>query len=881
MDWGERFLFNPVMLWSQRQRRGHPESEMNWGPERESCRGSSASPLWVLMVVLALGCPPDSVAESVVININAARPGPAINPNLYGIFLEEINHGVDGGLYAELIRNRAFEDARPPEGYEFKNGRWQNRRGFDSGFSRYGYTTNGAPFWTLIQGGAAKGSMKLETTGGITEQSAYCLRLDVESVGKGRFGVANEGFFGIGIKQGEKYRLSFYARSEKFSGSVLVRLENPKGEPLSDEARISDVVGGWKKFEHEFTATQTENKARLAVTLGGPGTVWLDFVSLFPKHTWKNQPNGLRADLAQMIYELHPRFVRFPGGCVVEAGSLETAYNWKLTVGPVEQRAERWGPWNYRRTQGMGLFEYFQFCEDLGAEPLYVGFAGQTCIFREREHVPMAEMGWVRDNFLDVIEYANGAADSKFGALRAKAGRANSFNLKLVEIGNENQGPEFQERYEFIHQALEAKHPDLTYFADLSWTSRESMRDSKFDIEDQHYYNSPRWFATRFKEYDKRSRELPPLYLGEVAVTTGEAGPQRGNLLAALSEGVFLMGCERNADVVSMVSYAPLLGHVEGRTELTGAPPPWHAMIYFDGTRAFGTVSYYLWKLFGANRPDVFLPTEVSFPNAKPLNVTGQIGLGTWADTAEFKDVRVEKDGAVLYESNFTDEANGWQRDAGRWSVTNGVYRQSRRGQGFSYCGDESWTDYTLTLKARNTGGDEGFLIVFGRKGGERFWWNLGGWGNTQHALEMNQTPVGAPVPGKIERERWYDLKIELSGARIRCYLDGDLVHDATVPRQQKFYAVAGRDAKSGELVVKAINLGNESVAAQLNLSGAGNLAATAQATVLQSASLSDNNSLEQPKRVLPTESMVSDVGAKFSHEFPPRSLTVLRLKTK
>lgn len=870
------------MLWSQRLKLGHPESEMNLGRERESCRESSATPLWVLLVGLALGLPTDSVAESVVIDINAARPGPAINPNLYGIFLEEINHGVDGGLYAELIRNRGFEDARPPEGYEFKNGRWQNRQGFDSGFSRYGYTTNGVPFWSLIQRGDAKGSMNLETTGGITEQSAYCLRLDVESVDKGRFGVANEGFFGIGVRQGESYRLSLRARRDAvFSGPVFIRLEDANGEPCSQEVLIDVIFPDWKRYEHVLTATRTEAKARLVISVAAKGKVWLDFVSLFPVKTWKDRPNGLRADLAQMIYDLHPRFVRFPGGCVVEAGSIETAYDWKLTVGPVEQRAERWGPWNYRRTQGMGLFEYFQFCEDLGAEPLYVGFAGQTCIFREREHVPMEAMGWVRDNFLDVIEFANGPVGSKWGQLRSRLGRDQPFDLKLVEIGNENQGPEFQERYEFIHSALKAKHPDLTYFADLSWTGRESMRDSKFDIEDQHYYNSPRWFATRFNEYDARPRELPPLYLGEVAVTTGEASPQRGNLLAALSEGVFLMGCERNADVVSMVSYAPLLGHVEGRTELTGAPPPWHAMIYFDGTRAFGTVSYYLWKLFGANRPDVFLPTEVSFPDAKPITVTGQIGLGTWADTAEFKHVRVEKAGTVLYESDFTSEAKGWQRDAGRWSVTNGVYRQSRRGQGFSYCGDKNWTDYTLTLKARNTGGDEGFLIVFGRKGGERFWWNLGGWGNTQHAIEMNQTPVGAPVPGKIERERWYEVKIEISGSRIRCWLDGKLIHDATVPITQKFYAVTGRDAKSGDVVVKAINLGNEAVAGKLNFSGVGNIAATGHATVLQSASLSDNNSLEQPQRVVPLERMLNGVGSKFAHEFPARSLTVLRLKTK
>lgn len=834
----------------------------------------------VAFVVLA-GAAQIATAERVLIDIDAGRSGPAINPNLYGIFLEEINHGVDGGLYAELIRNRGFEDSRPPEGYEFKNGRWQNRHGFDSGFSRYGYTTNGVPFWSLIRTGTARGSMKLETEGGITEQSSYCLRLDAQTVGNGRFGVANEGFFGIGVREGQKYRLSFYARADKYNGPILVGLENAKGEPLSDEARVGGVAEGWRKFEHEFTATHTENHAQLVITLGGKGTIWLDFVSLFPEATWKKQANGLRADLAQMIYDLHPRFVRFPGGCVVEAGSIETAYDWKLTVGPVEQRVERWGPWNYRRTQGMGLLEYFQFCEDLGAEPLYVGFAGQTCIFREREHVPMEDMGWVRDNFLDVIEYANGDQDSKWGSLRANAGHANPFHLKFVEIGNENQGPEFQKRYEYLHKALQAKYPDLMYFADLSWTSRESMRGSKFDIEDQHYYNSPRWFATRFNEYDRRSRALPPLYLGEVAVTTGEAGQLRGNLLAALSEGIFLMGCERNADAVSMVSYAPLLGHVEGRTELTGAPPPWHAMIYFDGTRSFGTVSYYLWKLFGANRPDHCVQTEVRFPDAKPITVAGQIGLGTWADTAEFKDVLIEREGQVLYNSDFSSQAKGWQRDSGRWSVTNGVYRQGRQGQGFSFFGDESWTDYTLTLKARNTGGAEGFLIVFGRKGGERFWWNLGGWGNTQHAIEMNQTPVGAPVPGKIERERWYDVKIELSGSHIRCYLDGRLIHDATVPVIQEFYVVAGRDTRSEEVVVKAINLGLETVTASLNLSGMGNLAVTARGTVLQSASLSDNNSLEQPKRVVPIDHTVNGVSTNFTHEFPAHSFTVLRLKAK
>src|SRR6185312_8577611 len=546
-----------------------------------------------------------SGAESAVININAAKSGPEINPRMYGIFLEEINHGVDGGLYGELVRNRAFEDSRPPEGYSLQNGVWRNPGGFDSGFSRYGYTTNGVPFWSLIQTGAAKGRMSVETTGGITEQSSYCLRLDVEPAAGGRVGVANEGFFGIGVRQGEQYRLSFHARgSDGFTGPLTVRLEDQNGAPLTDEVKISSIGDSWQKFEGVLNGLKTDSKARLVIEVGRKGSAWLDFVSLFPPKTWKERANGLRPDIAEMVAGLRPGFVRFPGGCVVEAGSVETAYNWKLTVGPVEKRQERWGPWNYRRTQGMGLFEYLQFCEDLGAAPLYVGFAGQTCIFRSPQLVPMENMGWVRDNILDVLDYADGSADSKWGAMRAQAGHAAPFNVKLLEIGNENQGRQFEERYNFIHEMVRTNYPDVKCLADLSWTSRESMKDAQFDIEDAHFYNSPRWFATRFNEYDGRDRKMPPLYLGEVAVTSGDAGNLRGNLRAALSEGVFLMGCERHADVVRMVSSAPLLANVDGRTELTGAPPPWHAMIYFDGTRVFGTASYYLWKLFGQNRPD-------------------------------------------------------------------------------------------------------------------------------------------------------------------------------------------------------------------------------------------------------------------------------------
>lgn len=797
-----------------------------------------------------------------------------VNPRMYGIFLEEINHGIDGGLYAELVRNRGFEDARPPEGYQFNGSRWVDTGGFDSGFDEFGYTTSGLPFWETWSSAGTQGKASLQRRGGISEASSYCARLEVVEAGEEGFGIANQGFFGIGVREGEEYTISLNARHDgTFDGQLTVRLVDSTGASISNAVHLSDFGGEWQELTGKLTATKTSTTARLLVTADAAGTVWLDLVSLFPKKTWRSEPNGMRPDIAQMIADLEPGFVRFPGGCVVEGGTIETAYDWKVTVGPVEQRAERWGPWNHRRTNGMGIYEYLRFCSNLNAEPLWVGFCGQTCIFRNREHVPMDDMQWVRDGFLDLVEYANGPATSEWGQLRAAAGREQPFGLKYIEIGNENQGIEYGRRYQYIHEALVDKYPDLIYLGDLSWTDRRSMRGAHFDIIDRHYYNSPQWFATRYHEYDDRSRDLPPLYLGEVAVTTGEAGPLRGNLLAALSEGVFLLGCEQNADTVQMVSYAPLLANVEGRTALTGSPPPWHAMIYFDGTRVFGTASYHLWKMFATNRPDETIQTSIDFDKGAPMVIAGQFGIGTWDASADFKDIKVTQGANVLL-SDLSDDTS---IERGRWRFSDGVHSQRRRGFGFKYFGEPRWSDCTLSLKARKREGSEGFLIAFGRKDGKQFWWNLGGWGNSQHAVEWNQTPVGTPVRGRIESDRWYDIKIELSGDQIRCYLDGELVHDLEFQMPKTLFVNAGRLA-SGDTVLKAINLGDEPQQATWELTGLAKIPANANVTVLTSDDPNVNNSLENPQAIAPKETSRQISEATFSQDLPPHSFTIIHL---
>lgn len=815
--------------------------------------------------------PATGYTATATITIDPSKRGSSINPRMYGIFLEEINHGVDGGLYAELIRNRGFEDSKPPEGFSYKKGRWLDSGGYDAGFARFGYTINGVPFWSLVKEGGAQGTMTIDLDHPLNPATPRSLRLQIDDVSTGRLGIANHGFWGIGVKEGQECKLSFWARAaEGFDGPLVASLETDEGRVLTEPASIHGFSQDWKQFTATLKSKETFEQARFILTASGKGTVWLDMVSLFPKDTFKGRENGLRADIAQLIADLKPGFVRFPGGCVVEGGTVETAYNWKKTIGPLEQREEVWGPWNYRRTHGMGFYEYLQFCQDINAEPLYVGFAGETCTFRSVEDVPMDQMNTVATDFMDALGFANDEASSTWGRKRAEQGHPEPFGIKLVEVGNEG-GRNFPKRYEFVHAALKQRFPNISYIADFSFLRREWMKTGDSDMEDNHFYNSPQWFMNNSHHYDHRDRSLPLVYDGEVAVTSAEGGRDKGNLISALAEGAFLMGLERNADVVKMVSYAPLLANVHGRTD-------WHGMIYFDSLRSYGTVSYYLWKLFGLNRPDVTVQTDVNYTPDVPPGVVGSIGVGTWNTAAEFKDIRVEKDGQVLYASDFSKGSDQWKTDGGGWSVVEGVYRQSEEAVGLSYVGDDNWTDYTVTLKARKTSGAEGFLIVFGHKGGDKYWWNVGGWGNREHAIEFNQSEVGAHVQGSVEAGRWYDIKVQIAGRRIQCYLDGKLIHDVVAPAPDRFFALAGFDDRRGEIVLKAINVSKSMVNGQVNLSGVQRITGQAQVTTLSSEKLADNNSIDMPARIAPVAAAFPAAGDHFSYQFPANSLTVIRV---
>jgi alpha-L-arabinofuranosidase len=824
-----------------------------------------------MLAVAALLCGSAAHGE-VTVSVDPAKPGPEIDPRLYGIFLEEINTAIDGGLYAEMIRNRGFEESKPPEGFRLIDGKWVNAGGYATSFAFD--ADKSLPYWSVVQQGGATAELSLDLSGNLTPATPRAAKLQISSLpAGGRVALANEGFWGVSVKQGERYDLSLWVRGDSsYQGGLSVSVEGTDGTAASDLIRIEAPIGEqWRQVKVSFEAVKSVSRGKLVITANSTGTLWFDMVSMFPAKTFKERPNGMRQDIAQMIADLKPGFVRFPGGCVVEGATIETAYNWKKTIGRLEDREEAWNVWDYRRTHGMGYLEYLQFIKDINSEPMFVASAGQMCIFRNHTHpVPMDQMQPLAQNYIDALEYANGDASTAWGKRRIEDGHAEPFDMKMLEIGNENVGPEYEERYAFIYPQVKARYPEALVLACFTQPGTTEMVD-------EHYYNSPNWFINNESMYDSRDRSSPPVYIAEVAVTTNEGGRDRGNLRAALAEGVYLMGVERNSDVVKMVSYAPLLANVDGRTPLAGSPPAWHGMIYFDGERCFGTVSYHLWKLFGENRPNRSVSTVVASSDAN-APVAGRIGVGTWGTSAEFKEVRVEKDGASLYGDTFPATADQWQTTSGRWQVAEGVYRQSREAISFSTFGESTWSDYTLTLKARKLSGNEGFLIMVGTSEEDRLWWNLGGWGNQEHGIELNQTAVGERVRGTIESGRWYDVKIELKGRSIKCYLDGKLIHDAVIPSKRPLHAIAGIDDKTGDLVLKVINTSKTGVPARLDLAGTSYATSIPKVTRLTSGRPEDNNSLDEPTKVAPTNLTLVPLAEQPELEFPASSLTVIRL---
>jgi len=773
---------------------------------------------------------PGTQVKDAGITVNVGEPGAKVSPMLWGIFFEDINCSADGGIYAELIRNRSFEDSEKPDR------------------------------WSVVGGPQMKAEIQVDTEKPMRPRNPHSLKVTISGAGDTRAGVANDGFWGIALKKDAVYNLSLNVRAaEGFSGPLTLSLENADGTTCYAKETLARVGADWQAFKFALRSTGTDPKARLVISTDKPGAFWLDMVSLFPKDTWKG--HGLRPDLCEMLVGLKPAFVRFPGGCWVEGDSMELAYRWKQTIGDISERRTQHNIWNYEATHGLGFHEYLQMSEDLGAEPLFV----INCGMAHRDVVPMDKMQEFVQDALDAIEYCNGSADGTWGSLRAKNGHPKPFNLKYMEIGNENGGPNYQERYALFHDAIKAKYPDITLVANVPTDQRRP------EVVDEHYYSNPEFFIQQAGRYDTYKRDGAKIYIGEYAVTQNCG---QGNLRGAVGEAAFMTGMERNSDVVIMSSYAPLFVNVNHR----GWNPD---LIDFDSSRVYGIPSYYVQKMFSENRGEVVLPVTLDAPSeVDPASVQGKIGVGTWLTQAEFKDIKVTSGDKTLFSCDFADGAKGWKMLSGDWKAEGGALRQSGRAENCrAVAGDKTWGDYTYTLKARKTGGEEGFLILF-RVGDEsqKSWWNIGGWGNSRHAIEIGGVSENS-VPGKIETGRWYDVRVEVKGPSIRCYLDGQLIHDAKCPEMKHLYASATLAKAGGEVILKVVNVSSTARTTDIKLNGVGKLTSPATAIVLTSGNPSDENTLDNPTKVAPVTENVTTSGTAFRHAFPGNSVTVLRLK--
>jgi alpha-L-arabinofuranosidase len=824
------------------------------------------------LVVLPLATAPPAVAAATpdyTITVKPAATGPAIDDTMYGAFFEDINYAADGGLYAELVRNRSFEFL-PVDNSSY----------------------NGLTGWTTSGSGTAAA---VNDSARLNDRNRTYLRL--RPAGSGAFGVVNAGYnSGIAVRKGELYDFSVWARSDVAGGTPLtIGLQTADGTALAATKTVTVRGDSWTKYTATLPATTTSDAGRLSVLATGAGTIRLDMVSLFPRHTFHDRTNGLRADLAEKIAALHPGFLRFPGGCLVNTGShygydassgyaRARSYQWKDTVGPVEARSTNANFWGYNQSYGLGYYEYFQFAEDIGAKPLPVVPALVTgCGQNKATDDPALLKRHIQDT-LDLIEFANGPATSTWGRVRAEMGHPKPFGLTMVAVGNEENLPDaYFANYLQFRAAIKAKYPAMTVISNSGPDDQGSTFDNLWaknkaagsDMVDEHYYNSPAWFLQNNKRYDSYDRSGPKVFLGEYASLDAK-------FANSLSEAAYMTGLERNADVVKMASYAPLLANIDN--------VQWRPdMIWFDNDESWGTTSYQMQKLFMNNVGDRVLPSTVSGKVAQPTPIPGRIGLSTWSTAARYDDVKVTSpDGTVLYADDFNDgNADGWTSLASRgtWAVTDGAYVQSSTSAQDTLVAAPSFdsSDYDLSLKATKTAGAEGFLIAFGVKGsGDFYWWNLGGWNNTQGAVEKATNGAKETLLTKantITTGQTYDIKVQVRGTKVTLLLDGQVwgsFDDGAVA--EPFAQVVTRDDRTGEVIVKIVNAQDTPALTKVDLGGL-KVAPTAKMIVLTGDPGEQNTRSAEP--ILPVTSTVGGIGSTFTRLLPADSVTFLRLKTR
>lgn len=778
------------------------------------------------LCTFCLACALTAFAQEATFQFSTANRGPVIGPLHYGIFYEEINHAGDGGIYAELIRNGSMEENSSKLDY------WQT----------IGKATIGISSQNLVNGA-----------------QKYAMQLNLKGEGDG---TRNEGYWGIHIVEGQTYKANLWIRTaEGWEGDVTLTLEDSEGADLGHAVLSVSDAGTWKKYSAEIVATGNCQQGYFAIKGSEAGQLYLDCVSLFPP-TFKGRENGMRIDLAEKLAALHPKFMRFPGGCYIEGGNR---YQWRHTLGPVEERLGIYNSqWGYPVTNGMGFHEFLQLAEDLGAEPMFVVNMGMG-------------HGWVQDyqhiqdfiqEALDALEYANGDASTVWGAKRIAAGHPEPFGMRLIEIGNENynysfnnnndQSDHYAERYRQFYDAIKAKWPETICIGNVeAWgTDNPSWRNAHpVDVVDEHYYKSPDWFAGNYHKYDNSSRSSHKIYNGEYAVTSDFG--TNGTLKAALGEAIYMAGMERNSDVCIMASYAPIFIN---ENESQWRPD----MLHYNAYASFGTPSYWAQQMMAETVGKQNL-TWTETGNAIGFDAA-RLGIGSWKTSATYSNIRVtDAEGGIIFE----------QTDA----ITT---PQSLQGSYRTF--DVITGNCTIEMDAVKNSGEEGFLIAFAHVDANNYaWWNLGGWSNSKHAVEQAVDGTKSTLTdasGSIQTGKTYHIKIVRQGLTARCYLDGTLIHTVTLAEKtgQRLYLCASLNEAEDMAIVKVINYNAEAVPASFAFSDA-TISGDAEMRIMSNTDNYAENSMDEPEKVVPrNESITMTDDKSLSFEVPGYSLSIIQI---
>ena len=803
--------------------------------------------------------------------VDVAKKGVNISPELYGLFFEDINYAADGGIYANLVQNGSFE--------------FGNR-----------YCEDKFCAWENLSPEKGWGSVSVKSEAPLNENNQNYLRMVVE----GEFGIINKGFDGIYVIQDDSYLVSMYARSQDFEGTVEISLEDLRGEIIGKTTIDQGFTGEWAKYENLLYARKTDDKARLVIKLKGKGTVDLDMVSLFPEKAW----NGiLRCDLVKLMKDFKPGFLRFPGGCIVEGDSFENIYRWKNTIGDPARRRATYNLWygeefpHYHQSLGLGFFEYFLLSEYLNARPLPILNCGMTCQARGGGPLPLGEVNEFIQDALDLIEFANSRTETKWGKTRESLGHPQPFNLNFLGIGNEQWGSAYFNRYSLFHEAIKRRYPDVNliagagpspddtlYHEAMKWVTN-LFPEERPDFIDEHIYRSPEWFYTSIHRYDNYDRNLPDIFIGELAAHNEK---RSNNLETALAEAAFLTAIEENSDVVKMVSYAPLLAKI-GYNQ-------WKPnFIWFTNTESWGSVNYQVWKTFSQNLGDYTVESYLSKSGEEPFRIRGTVGLGSHRNVL-FDNIRIMSGDDLVYEESFSAPSElgySWETLNGDFEILEEQLLSSHQGTGSSM----------IVLKNKLLGGDCRLSLDFKitQRGGKAVIYpgvideknyiavNLGSADSFVELVVNGKSYEISPHNYQsISMNKWHNASIEIRENKIKLDLSRDDIDEAikeplfdvTVnPKLGPLYVTASVEKESGDILIKAVNSSPDDLTCSVDIRGVDYIHHVGLCTVV-SGDINDENSIQNPLKVIPLTEKI-DVSPSFEHTFGRYSVTVLRLRTK